>query len=67
MRIFFITLNSRIDFNLTMFFYKQLNNERRLKIYDKYIKRECFFQITERKIMKKENLMRFQLSILFVK
>ena len=67
MKISFATLNSRINFNLMMFSYKQLNNERRLKIYDKYIKRKCFSQITKRKMMKKKNLIKFQLSIFFVK
>ena len=49
-----------------MFFYKQLNNERRLKNYDKYIKR-MFFLNHKEKMMKRVNLIRFQLSILFVK
>ena len=66
MKIFFVTLNSEINFNLTMFVYKQLNNKRRLKNYDKYIKR-MFFLSHKEKMMKRMSLMRFQLSILFVK
>ena len=54
MRVFFITLNSKINFNLIMFFHKQLNNKRRLKIYDKYMKKECFFQIIKKKNEKSE-------------